>query len=238
MPASRFSTTQWSLVLAAGEPDSPRAEEALADLCARYWYPVFAFIRREGYSADEAQDLTQGFFTRLIEKRDLGDADRTRGRFRSFLLAACRHFLSNERDREQALKRGGGHVALSIDAALAEDRYAKSLAHAETPEQLYDRQWSLALLAGVLDDLRDDYARQGKARLFDRLRGFLTADDSDGYAAAALDLDMTLAAIKVAIHRLRGRYRDALRRRIADTVATDADVDDELRHLLRTLGAP
>lgn len=229
MPESRFATTQWSLVLAAGGPRSPHAEEALADLCRRYWNPVFAFVRREGYSTDEAQDLTQGFFTRLIEKRDLGDADPARGRFRSFLLAACRHFVSNERDRARALKRGGGQVVLPIDAALDE-------AHGETPEQVYERQWTLALLAGVLDDLRDDYGRQGKARLFDRLRVFLTAEDSEGYASAAMDLDMTLAAVKVAIHRLRQRYRDALRRRVADTVASDAEIDDELRHLLKTVG--
>ena len=222
MPEARFHTTQWSLVLAAGEPDSPRAEEALADLCARYWHPVFAFIRREGYTTDEAQDLTQGFFTRLIEKRDLGDADRTRGRFRTFLLAACRHFLSNERDRAQALKRGGGQVAVSIDDAMGKTTD-------ETPEQVYERQWALSLLAGVLEDLRAKY----DPRVFDRLRGFLTADDSDGYASAALDLGMSLAAVKVAIHRLRKRYREGLRLRIADTVASDADVDDELRHLFR-----
>lgn len=223
MPTSRFATTQWSLVLAAGASD----DAALADLCALYWQPVFAFIRRSGYASDAAQDLTQGFFTRLIEKRDLADADRTRGRFRSFLLAACRHFLANERDRERAQKRGGGQVALPIDDAMGEGT--------ESPEQVYERQWALALLDKVLDDVRDDYVRKGKTHLFDRLRPFLTADDTDRHADAALDLGMSLAAVKVAVHRLRKRYRDALRRRIADTVVAETDIDDELRHLLSVL---
>jgi DNA-directed RNA polymerase specialized sigma24 family protein len=233
---ARFETTQWSLVLAAGKRGSPDAEEALALLCSLYWYPVFAFVRRQGYGSDEAQDLTQGFFTRLIDKNDLEDADRSRGRFRAFLLTACRHFLSNERDRELRLKRGGDRVRIAIDAALAEQRYQQAMAHSETPERLYDRQWCLTLLDGVLDTLRQQYAAAGQEALFVRLSGFLTFDEEAGtYADAAGDLGMTPAAVKVAAYRLRGRYRDALRRHVADTVVSDTEVDEEIRYLLKTL---
>jgi DNA-directed RNA polymerase specialized sigma24 family protein len=234
--SSRFATTQWSLVLAAGKRGSPEGEEALARLCSLYWYPIFAFVRRQGHSADEAQDLTQAFFTRLIEKGDLEDADRDRGRFRSFLLTACGHFLSNERDRMLTLKRGGGQYTLSIDIADAEDRYQRALAHGETPERLYDRQWCLTLLVAVLDGLREEYVTSGSERLFNRLSPFLTMEDDAGtHADAARDLDMTPSAVKVAVHRLRRHYRDALRRRVEETVESPADVDDEMRYLLKTL---
>lgn len=224
-------------MLAAGRPGTHGADEALARLCALYWYPIFAFVRRQGRSAEDAQDLTQAFFARLIEKGDLGDADRSRGRFRTFLLTACQHFLFNERDRARAEKRGGGRVPISIDVAAAEGRYERGLAHGETPERLFDRQWCLALLAAVLDGLRADYEAAGKGPLFDRLKDQLTGDGGSGtYADAARDLVMTEAAVKVAVHRLRSRYRDELRRRVADTVASPADVEDEIRYLLRTLG--
>jgi len=242
MPSSdgaggRFATTQWSLVLAAGQRGGAAAEEALARLCALYWYPVFAFVRRRGHSTDDAQDLTQGFFARLIEKGDIGDADRSRGRFRSFLLTACQHFLANEHDHRVAQKRGGGQVPLSIDVAAAEGRYERALAHAETPERLYDRQWCLTLLEGVLEALRVEYAAAGKAHVFDRLKELLTAGaDAGSHAEVARDLAMTAGAVKVAVHRLRRRYRDELRRRVADTVGSDEEVEDEIRYLLTTLG--
>ncbi len=233
---ARFATTHWSLVLAAGEHGSAEAEEALARLCSLYWYPVFAFVRRQGHATDAAQDLTQGFFTRLIEKGDLADADRSRGRFRSFLLTACPHFLSNQGDRTRALKRGGGHAPVPIDLAVAEGRYERGLSHDETPERLYERQWCLTLLAGVLDDLRQEYAADGRERVFDRLKDFLTGDDDAGtHADAACDLGMTAGAVKVAVHRLRRRYRERLRGRVADTVASPQDVEDEIRHLFKTL---
>lgn len=232
----RFATTQWSLVLAAGERGEG-AEAALARLCSLYWYPVFAFVRRQGASPEEAEDLTQGFFARIIEKGDLGDADRARGRFRSFLLAACRHYVSNERDRARAEKRGSGKAPISIDVAAAELRYERALAHAETPDRLFDRQWCLTLLAAALEGLRDDYEAAGKARLFDRLQDFLTADAAEiTHAEAARDLGMTEGAVKVAVHRLRRRYRTALRRRVADTVGSASEVEDEIRHLRETLG--
>lgn len=239
---ARFATTHWSIILAAATRDSPAAEEALTHLCSLYWYPIFAFVRREGYSIDDAEELTQSFFTRLIEKNDISDADRSRGRFRTFLLGSCRHFLSNARDREQTVKRGGRVMRIPIEAALAEEQYVRALAHAETPERLYDRQWCLSLLGSVLDELRREYQAAGRERLFDRLGGFLTFDENAGtYADAARDLEMTPAAVKVAAYRLRGRYRDALRRSVRDTVASEDEVDDEIRYLLSTLeqgGAP
>lgn len=233
----RFATTQWSLVLAAGQRGSAGAEDALARLCSSYWYPVFAFVRRQGYPSHEAQDLTQGFFARLIEKGDLRAADRSRGRFRSFLLTNCQYFLANERDRAQALKRGGGQVPLSIDVAAAEGRYERALAHSETPERLYERQWCLTLLDGVFEALRAEYAATGRKALFDRLKEFLTpGPDAGTHADAARDLGTSEGAVKVAAHRLRRRYREELRRRVADTVASGQDVEDELRYLFKTLG--
>ncbi|HXI14425.1 MAG TPA: sigma-70 family RNA polymerase sigma factor [Thermoanaerobaculia bacterium] len=234
----RFATTQWTLVLAAGKRGSPEAEEALARLCSLYWYPIFAFVRRHGHSLEEAQDLTQSFFTRLIEKEDFAAADRDRGRFRTFLLTACQHFLLNEHDRRHAIKRGGHSAAIPIDIATAEERYQRSLMHAETPERLYQRQWCLTLLASVLDTVQGNYRSAGNDRLFERLRGFLTMDDAAGtHADAADDLGMTPAAVKVAVHRLRRRYRDALLRRVAETVDSDEAIDDEIRYLLKTVGA-
>ena len=190
MSSTRFVTTQWSLVLAAADRGAAAAESALAELCSLYWYPVFAVVRRQGHPAADAQDLTQGFFTRLIEKNDLQMADRGRGRFRSFLLASCQHYLSNERDRATALKRGGGRPLLSIDLASAEARYEALFADLETPERLYERQWTRSLLARALDDLRGECAAAGKERLFDRLSGFLTDDDRGRYAEAARDLEI------------------------------------------------
>ena len=234
----RFATTQWSLVLAAGRGGDAESEDALARLCALYWYPVFAFIRRQGHDADQAQDLTQGFFGRLIEKGDLGDADRERGRFRSFLLTACRYYLANERDRARAWKRGSGRAPLSIELAVAEGRYERALAHSETPERVYDRQWCLTLLDDVFAAVHAEYAAAGKEALFQRLKEFLTAGgDAGTHAEAARDLGTTAGAVKVAVHRLRRRYREEVRRRVAETVASEDEVEDEIRYLFRTLGS-
>ena len=232
----RFATTQWSLVVAAGHADPKEAAEALERLCSKSWYPVFAFVRRQTPNAEDAEDLTQGFFTRLIEKGDLADADRDRGRFRTFLLTACQHFLLNERDRAHTQKRGGGKPTLSIDLIAAENRYQRALAHNETPERLYDRQWCLTLLGAVMDDLRSEYAVAGNERQFDRLRIFLTMpEDAGSHADAARELDTTVSAVKSAVHRLRSRYRDALQRRVGDTVASSRDIDDEMHYLLEIL---
>ena len=236
---SQFETTHWSLVLAAGQHGSPAAEDALARLCSLYWYPVFAFVRRQGYPAGDAQDLTQGFFARLIEKGDLGAADRSRGRFRSFLLASCQHFLANERDRSLTWKRGRGQVPLSIDVVLAEGRYERALSHSETPARLYDRQWSLTLLDSVFDAVRAEYAATGREAIFDRLKDFVTNEEDAGtHADAARALGTSTGAITVAVHRLRKRYREELRRRVADTVGFAQDVEDEIRCLLAALRPP
>lgn len=230
-----FATTRWSLVLGAQAGGTPGSQEALAQLCSLYWYPVFAFVRRRGYTSDEAQDLTQGFFARLIEKGEIASADRALGRFRTFLLTACQHYLANERDRVRAKKRGGGSAPIPIDVASAEQRYVRALATSETPERLFERQWSLAVVSAGLEDVRLKYSTSGRERVFERLRGFLTGDDAGSHADAAKELGMTADAVKVAVHRLRRRYRDALRQRVEDTVGSSQDVDDEVRHLLGAL---
>ena len=223
---ARFPTTRWSIVVAAGHQDEQAARTALASLCAQYWQPVFAFVRRQGYSADEAQDLTQGFFTTLIEKDYVGDADRERGRFRAFLLASCRHYLLNEIDRVRAQKRGGDQLRVPIEDLDVVD--------ADTPERVYQRQWCRALLGAVLDDVRRRYANGDGERLFERLSPFLTDEGEAGtHAAAATDLGMTPGAVKVAVHRLRRRYRQALRQRVAETVAAEDEIEDEIRTLLQ-----
>ena len=228
----RFATTRWSLVLAAGHKSSARSIEALATLCETYWYPVYAFIRRQGHDADAARDLTQEFFARVLEKNYFGAADPTRGRFRAFLLASTRHFLSNERDRARALKRGGATPPLSLDVETAEGTYQLEGQDDLTPEKLFDARWATLLLDRALARLRRGYAASGKSATFDRLQGFLTGDNVNvTYVEAAHALGSTEAAVKVAVHRLRRRFRDALIEEIAETVASPADIDAELRHL-------
>jgi RNA polymerase sigma factor (sigma-70 family) len=224
----RFPTTHWSVVVAARHADEQAARAALSSLCAQYWHPVFAFVRRQGYSNDDAQDLTQGFFTKLIEKGYVADADQSRGRFRAFLLTSCHHYLLNEIDRARAQKRGGDQERVPIDEVDVVD--------ADTPERIYQRQWCRTLLAAVLDDVRRRYTADGDERLFDRLSLFLICDGEAGtHAAAAADLGMTPGAVKVAVHRLRRRYRQALRWRVAETVASEDEVDDEIRILLTSV---
>jgi DNA-directed RNA polymerase specialized sigma24 family protein len=232
----RFETTEWSIVLAAADRRSPRGEEALAALCGQYWYPVYAYVRRQGYPVEEARDLTQGFFTRLLEKEYLRQVDRERGRFRSFLLASCRHFLSNERDRRRAAKRGGGQRVLSIDAQQAEDRFRIEPSHDLTPEKEFFQCWALALLEQVLASLRREMAAKDKVELFDRLKGFLVGEDStEGYAQAARELATSQGAVRVAVHRLRRLYRQRLREEIARTVQDPEDVEEEMRFLFEIL---
>jgi DNA-directed RNA polymerase specialized sigma24 family protein len=231
-----FATTRWTLIRAARDHSAPETRAALAALCAAYWYPLYAFVRRQGYDPDQAQDLTQGFFARLLEKDGLALADQARGRFRSFLLAACKHFLSNERDRERALKRGGGRPPVSIDVAVAEGCYGREPSHTETPERLFQRRWALSLLEHVLQRLRGEYETAGKGGLFGRLKGHL-AGGGEAHAQAAADLGMSEGAIKVAVHRLRHRYRDLLREEIAGTLDDPAAIDDEIRELFAALGS-
>lgn len=230
-----FATTRWSLVAAAQDPAAPESRQALADLCAAYWYPVYAYVRRRGHDHHRAQDLTQAFFARLLEKNDLADADRTRGRFRSFLLTACQHFLANQHDYAKAKKRGGGRSHVALDFADADYRYAREPAHDDTPERLFDRRWALDLLDRALTELRGEYEESGRGKLFEALKGTLTGG-SEAYAELAESLDMSEGAVKVAVHRLRQRYRDRLRAAIAETVEKPEDVDDEVRDLFAALG--
>jgi DNA-directed RNA polymerase specialized sigma24 family protein len=232
----RFATTHWSVVVAARDGEAVEAREALAALCQAYWYPIYAYVRRQGHPADQAQDLTQEFFTRLLEKDFLGAVDPEKGKFRAFLLAACKHFLANERDRDRAQKRGGGRACLPLDFGDAEVRYGREPGHRLTAEKLFERRWALALLEGVLARLREEHAARGKGELFDRLRGFLVGErQPGGYAGAAADLGLTEGAVKVAVHRLRQRYRELLREEIARTVHDPEQVDEEIRALFAAL---
>jgi RNA polymerase sigma-70 factor (ECF subfamily) len=227
--AGQFKTTRWSVVLAARLPD---AAPALANICQNYWYPLYVFVRRQGYSPHDAQDLTQAFFSSLLEKNFLAEVERSKGRFRSFLLAALKHFLSNERERARAQKRGGGRPMISIDEQSAETRYRIEPADVLTPEKLFERRWALTLLEKVLADLRQEYARDGKNKLFEQLKDCLVdGKHSIPYAELAARAGSSEGAIKVAVHRLRRRYRELLRAEIARTVASADEVEDELRHL-------
>jgi RNA polymerase sigma-70 factor (ECF subfamily) len=232
--AGRFEATRWSIVVAAGGVNSERARKALEHLCAAYWYPLYAFARREGHGVEDAQDLTQGFFARLLEKQDWARVDRERGKFRSFLLAAMKHYLANEWDRARAQKRGGGQTVLSLDAASAEQRYGLEPVDTISADQLYDRRWALTMLDQSLARVRMECAADGNARLFDEIKGSL-AGGAAPQAEIAARLGMSEGALSVAIHRLRKRCREALRALIAETVNTDADVDDEMQQLLASL---
>lgn len=236
-PSSHFASTRWSVVLAAGRGgDSGPVREALASLCETYWYPVYAFIRRRGHDADAAADLAQGFFTRLLEKGFLAGARQERGRFRSYLLGAVRHYLANERDRALAARRGGRTAIVSLDRDAGEDRYRREPADSLTPEKQFERRWALTMLERVLQSLAREYAETGRAVHFDRLKAFLTDPAEPGaYRQAARDLRMTEGAVRVAAHRLRRRYRDLLREEVSQTVARPGDVEAELRHLLEAV---
>ena len=229
-----FTTTHWSLVLAAGHGSRPDAATALATLCETYWYPLYYYVRRRGYRAEEAQDLTQEFFVKLLEKGYLKVADPDRGRFRSFLLASLNHFLANEWDRARARKRGG--KVLSLDIEGAESRYSLDPADDLTAEKLFERRWAMTLLDLVLARLREEFAREGRERVFERLKDFLGGAAAEApYRQAAADLDMTEAAVKMAVHRLRRQYRRLLRAQIAQTVVSPEEIDDEIRHLFAAL---
>jgi RNA polymerase sigma-70 factor (ECF subfamily) len=236
---TRFMTTRWSVVVAAGNRATPEARDALAILCSTYWYPVYAYVRRHGHDANEAQDLTQSFFARLLEKNDVEDAKRERGKFRSFLLGTLKHFLANEWRREQAQKRGGHVTIASLDIQAAETRYTREPLSAErTPEQVYERRWALTLLDNVLRQLESETTAEGKARLFQHLKMYLTGDEAaPSYAEVATQLEMTEGAAKVAVHRLRQRYRSLLREHIAETVADESEVEAEIRSLFSALSA-
>lgn len=236
VPGQReFAETRWSLVHAARDDAArTRASKALAELCRDYWYPLYAFVRRQGCAAHEAQDLTQDFFARLLEKDWLDGVAQERGRFRSWLLASMKHFLSNERDKQRALKRGGGVTLVSIDDTDAEQRYAHEPADTASADQLYDRRWALTMLEQSLARVREECTAEGKAALFDELKSTLTGGGAS-HAEIAARLGMSEGAVSVAIHRLRKRCRGALRELIAETVDTDAEVDAEMQDLMAAL---
>jgi RNA polymerase sigma factor (sigma-70 family) len=232
--ARQFATTRWTAVLAAVKTDSPHAIEALDQLCRTYWYPLYAWSRRQGYAPHDAQDLIQGFFARLLEKRDLADVDPARGKFRSFLLASLKHYLANERDRERAWKRGGRHQFVPLDPELAESRYGTE--PSLSADQTYDRRWALTVLDQVMARLRAEFCQRGKASLFDQLKACLTGDRLDQpYAELAGQLGVSESALKVSVHRLRNRYRQLLRDEVAQTVGDTSTTEDELRHLMGVL---
>jgi RNA polymerase sigma factor (sigma-70 family) len=232
-----FTTTHWSVVLAAGHSSVPDAREALERLCRTYWYPLYGFVRRQGHGSHDAQDLTQGFFAALLENRGLSVADPERGRFRSFLLARLKNFLSDERKKKNAQKRGGGQPVLSLDADVAEERYRSEPVEEMTPELIFDQRWAVAVMEQSVGKLRSEYGRADRAELFEHLKDFqLGQEDSRSYTEVARRLSLSEAAVKSAIFRLRQRHRELLRQEIAETVATPADIDEEIRYLVSMLG--
>jgi RNA polymerase sigma factor (sigma-70 family) len=234
--ANRFATTQWSIVLAAGESRAPDSQQALASLCESYWLPVYAYVRRLTPSTVDAQDLTQGFFVHLLETDAIAKADPQRGRFRTFLLTAVKNFLANERDKARTEKRGGGRPALSLDFDSGESRLTIEPSHELTPEKLFERRWVLALLDQVLDSLRNELADAGKQRHFEVLKGAIIGDVTEAdYDHAAEALGITPAAAKQSAYRLRKQYRELFRREVARTVADASEMDAEIGRLLEIL---
>ncbi len=234
--AREFHTTRWSLVLAAQHAgESSHAHKAMSELCRDYWYPLYAFVRRRGHAPHDAQDLTQAFFTSLLETNATA-ADPKRGRFRSYLLGALKHFLANDFHRANAQKRGGGQQFVEWDALDAESRYALEPAEQTDADALYDRRWALDLLDRAMKRLRAEFAAKNDEVAFDALKGTLSGSDSSREEMAK-KLGMTDGALKVAVHRLRQRYREVLRAEIAETVDASADVEDEMRHLVAVLRA-
>jgi RNA polymerase sigma-70 factor (ECF subfamily) len=224
------------MVVAAGRDTGGFGRESLARLCQVYWFPLYAYARRRGHSPEDSQDLTQAFFTRLLEKNWVADADRSKGRFRTFLLAAMKHFLADEWDRAAAQKRGGGAVILPLSFDTAEARYGEGPADPETPERIYERRWAVTLLDEVLNRLRAEYEEEGKGLLFAALHPCLVGErTAQPYAQLAESLGSSEPAIKSAVHRLRQRYRRLLREEVAGTVGSTEDVEDELRHLFAVL---
>lgn len=235
-PQPVFATTRWSVVLAAGHDDTSMARDALAYLCQTYWYPLYAYARRRGCSPQDAQDLAQEFFARLLERNWIAQADRQRGRFRTFLLSSMQHFMANEWHKARAQKRGGARPVLSLDDDSPERRYLLEPADKDTPETLYERSWAMALLNGVLDRLESEYRRDGKAAWMKAMRPVLTAGKGGiDYAGISARLGITEAAARVAAHRLRHRYRQLIRAEVAGTVESPGEVEAEMRHLFQAL---
>ena len=232
-----FDTTHWSVVLSAGGDSTAESKRALSTLCQKYWGPLYAYVRRRGYSVHDAQDLTQGFFADFLERGSLSDACPERGKFRAYLLTALKHYMANDRRRESAQKRGGGDVPLSLDFDTAEGYWQLQPVDALTPEAIFERQWAMTLLDAVLARLGETYAATGKDAVFEKLSPCLTGDDgTTPYRTLAGELGMTEGAVKVAVHRLRARFASLLRDEITQTVARPEDIELEIRDLFSALG--
>jgi RNA polymerase sigma factor (sigma-70 family) len=235
-PAGCFLTTHWSVVLTAGRSDTSRSQVALEKLCRAYWYPLYAYVRRRGYSVEDAQDLTQEFFSRVLEHQWLARADQAKGRFRTFLLTAMERFLANEWDKVRALKRGGGQPNIPIQFETAETRYGVDPADTRTPEQAFEYRWAVALLAEVVSQLEEEFRARKQIETFTALKPCLLGDRcSQPYADLAAKLGMDEGTVKVAVHRFRQRYRELLRAEIANTVSLPDEVDAEMHHLFNVL---
>ncbi len=236
MPASPdgfFATTRWTIVRAAGEESSASADEALESLCSAYWFPLYAYVRRHGFSKEDAEDLTQAFFAKLLERQDFTSLKRENGRFRAFLLAALKNFLSNERDRSSRLKRGGNITHFSLDWQSADTQFQIADPVQLPPDEVYDREWAVALLERVIHRLQRESVAEGKGGRFEHLKTYLTSAKGEiPYTAAAAALSMDEGAVRVAVHRLRKRYRELLRLEVAQTLSDPAMVDEELGVLL------
>lgn len=231
--APQFATTHWSVVMAAGGEDLPQRSEALEKLCRSYWYPLYAYIRRRGFSPEDAQDLTQEFFARLLRKNYPAQADRAKGKFRSFLLLTLNHFLADEFDRASTLKRGGGQVFISLDQELAEGRYLREPQDNLSPEKLFEQRWAQTILENALKRLRTEYEADSQPETHAVLKGFEPGEQTAlSYVEAAARLGINESALKSKIHRLRQRHRELVREEIAQTVCVSAEVDEELRHLI------
>jgi RNA polymerase sigma factor (sigma-70 family) len=238
MAGADFQPTRWSLIAALRNGGGQQEQRAREELCATYWYPLYAYVRRSGYGAENARDLTQGFFAHLLEKNAFALADRERGKLRTFLLTALQRFLRDEWRKENQLKRGGGAPLLSIDEAFAEERYAREPADPMTPEAIYERRWALLVLERTLLGLRDEYAAAGKTALFDELKIHLSPDGSEPSSEeSGAKLGMSAGAVRVAATRLRARYRERLLREVAASMdaKTEAEVDEEIDALFRAL---
>jgi RNA polymerase sigma factor (sigma-70 family) len=236
--AREFTTTHWSLVLAAGTGSAPAAQDALERLCRAYWYPLYAFVRRLGHSPADAQDLTQGFFAYLLEHHLVARADPQAGRFRSFLLGSLKHFLAHEHERATALKRGGGQPLFSLDEFNPEERYTLEPSDAATPGTIFDQRWAQQQIENALSRLRAEYASAGRGPLFDLLKDYVWGDKNAlSLAEIARRLELTEEAVKKSVQRLRQRFRDSLRAEVSQTVATPDQIDEELRYLRAALSA-
>jgi RNA polymerase sigma-70 factor (ECF subfamily) len=235
-PAATFVTTHWSVVLSASHSDSPKAGEALEKLCATYWYPLYAHVRRRGHDAEAARDLTQGFFAQTLSKGSIKSAEPGRGRFRTFLLTALDNYLHHQHRDSHTLKRGGGTELVSWDVQYAERRFSLEPAEDSSPDREFDRRWALSILERVRTRLRNELSLASKAELFDLLRPYLLGDeDAVPYADIAAQLKMTVVAVKVTVHRLRKHYGELLRQEVSQTLADPADADQEIRHLIAAL---